>query len=197
MTSLYKPRKDTLAFFNGFTQFGQVLDVEEIQTSRLDDLDAVPQLDFIKMDTQGAELEILRHAQARTADCLGMQLEVSFIGLYEDQPSFGEIDTFMRDTGYVPHCFLDVKRWSIAPTIFDNNFRVPGNQLMEADVVYIKDPVRLDRISDVQLKKFAVLAHCAFNSLDLCVHLLIEMEARGLIKKNAHQTYAMTAHTFT
>jgi hypothetical protein len=46
----------------------------------------------------------------------------------------------MRSKGFVPHCFVDIKRWSIAPTIRDNNFRVPFNQLLEADVVYIKDP---------------------------------------------------------
>ena len=83
-----------------------------------------------------------------------MQLEVSYFPLYEDQPSFGEVDVYMRTIGFMPHCFSDVKRWSISPTIFNNNFRVPGNQLLESDIVYVKNPLKLAELSDIQLQNY-------------------------------------------
>ena len=55
----------------------------------------------------------------------------------------------MREEGYAPHCFLDIKKWSIAPPIRDNNFRIPFNQLLESDVLYIKTPLELGLGIDV------------------------------------------------
>ena len=59
----------------------------------------------------------------------------------KNQPAIGEIDTFMRKIGFVPHGFTELKRWSIAPTVCDNNFRKPFNQLLEADMLYIETPL--------------------------------------------------------
>ena len=88
----------------------------------------------------------------------------------------------MRSKGFVTHCFVDIKRWSIAPTIRDNNFRVPFNQLLEADVVYIKDPLNLSQWSDEQLRKLALMAHECFASPDLTIHLLLELERRAMMQ---------------
>jgi hypothetical protein len=70
-----------------------------------------------------------------------------------------------------------------------NNFRVPGNQLLEGDMVYVKDPLRLSELSVAQLKKLAALAHYCFRSYDLCVFVLMELERRSSIPASAHQRY--------
>lgn len=194
MTSLFKPRQQALNFFNGFDRFGSVLQTMPVQTVTMDSIQRLPKIDFLKMDIQGAELEAMQHGTEKLTDCLAVQLEVSFIGLYEKQPSFGQIDTWMRSQGYHPHCFLEVKRWSITPTIFSNNFRVPGNQLLEADIVYIKDPLNLQVLSDLQLKKLMAIVHCAFRSIDLCVHLMLELQSRGALAKDTHLSYLAWAN---
>jgi FkbM family methyltransferase len=171
MTSLFRPDPAALAFFNGFEDFGRIEAIERVRTRRLDDVEGLPLLDFVKMDIQGAELTVLKNGTHKLRNCLAIQLEVSYICLYEGQPSFGEVDVWMRSQGYVPHCFLDVKRWSIAPTVFEGNFRIPGNQLLESDIVYVKNPLRLDKLHDNQLAKFATLAHYVLGSTDLCVAL--------------------------
>lgn len=189
MTSLLKPRLAALKFFNGFENFGAVEKTESVQTVTMDSLIHLPPIDFLKMDIQGAELTALRHGTDKLKDCLAIQLEVSYVCLYENQPSFGEVDVWMRSQGYVPHCFLEVKRWAIAPTVFHNNFRVPGNQLLESDIVYIKDPLRLQCLSDEALKKLIAIAHCSFKSVDLCVHLIMELQSRGSAVPDAHLDY--------
>ena len=197
MSSLFKPKQKALDFFNGFSNFGTVEAIEEIQTTRLDDVENLDFIDFVKMDVQGAELEILKNGDKILANCLAMQLEVSYFALYENQPSFGDIDVYMRKIGYVPHQFLDIKKWSIAPTIFNNNFRVPGNQLLESDIIYIKDPLCISELSDIQLQKFVILAHYAFKSTDYCVYLLIEMERRKLILDKSHRLYLGNLSSFS
>ena len=115
MTSLFKPKKDALNFFNGFSKFGEVQSIEKIKTKRLDDVPKLRDFDFLKMDVQGAELCILKNGENRLKNCLGFQLEVSYFSLYENQPTFGDVDVYMRSIGFVPHRFLDVKRWSNCP----------------------------------------------------------------------------------
>ena len=99
MTSLLKPSSPGLAFFNGFTAFGEIHGSERVATTRLDAVEHLPNLDYLKMDIQGAELQVLQHGVERLRDCCMIQLEVSFVPLYENQPSFGEVDVWMRDQG--------------------------------------------------------------------------------------------------
>jgi hypothetical protein len=160
-----------------------------VQTRRLDDVAAVPNLDLVKMDIQGAELTVLKNGVDKVANCLAVQLEVSWIALYEDQPTFGEVDTWMREQGFAPHALPDVKRWAIAPTVFDGNIRVCGNQLLEADVVYVCDPMRLNLLTEAMPKKLAVIAHYCFHSFDLCVLVLLELARRRALPANAAEQY--------
>ena len=189
MTSLLKPRDEALKFFNGFEQFGAVNSTESVDTKRLDDLDSVPNIDMLKMDIQGAELTVLKNGVKKLSNCVAVQLEVPYVCLYHDQPTFGEIDVWMRDHGYVPHCFVDVKRWSIAPTVRNNDFRSPFNQLLESDIVYIKDPLTSKNWEAEELKKLAVISHYCFQSVDLCVYLIIELANRGALHSDAPDEY--------
>jgi FkbM family methyltransferase len=189
MTSLLAPDPKVLAFFNGFEGFGTILGTETVQTKRLDEIAGLPAIDFIKLDIQGSELSVLQNGARMLRDVLALQLEVSFIALYQNQPSFGEVDIWMRAQGFLPHCFIDVKKWSIAPTKRDGNPRRPFNQLMEADIVYIRDPFRLAELSDDQLRKQALIAHYCFASYDLCVHVMLELIRRGALAADTPQKY--------
>lgn len=189
MTSLFRPDKSALEFFNGFVNFGEIHAVEKVATTRLDDVAGLPLVDFVKLDVQGAELTILRNGTEKLKDCLAMQLEVSYMCLYEDQPSFGEVDVWMRSQGFTPHMFAEIKRWSIAPTVFGGNFRVPGNQLLESDVIYVRNPLKLAELSNLQLAKFAALAHFCFKSVDLCAHILLELVRRGELDSTVTEQY--------
>lgn len=189
MTSLLRPDRKALRFFNGFENFGQIEREVPVQTTRLDDVAEIGMVDFLKMDIQGSELEVLKYGKEKLSRAVFIQLEVSFIALYENQPTLGDIDVWMRAQGFVPHCFLDVKRWSIAPTVREGDFRMPFNQLLEADLVYMKDPLRPNRLDREQLQKMALIAHHCLGSVDLCVHALMELGNRGAVPKDTFQRY--------
>ena len=58
--------------------------------------------DFIKIDTQGSELSVLHGAvESLNKLVFGVELEVEFTQLYEDQPLFSDIDQFLRDQGFI------------------------------------------------------------------------------------------------
>lgn len=196
MTSLFEPDPTALNFFTNFQNIGEVQRVETVQTSRLDDIEGLPNIDFVKMDIQGAELTVMQNGLSRLADCVAVQLEVSFIALYKNQPTFAEVDLWMRSQGFQPHTFINVKRWVIAPTIFNKSVKTPGNQLLEADIVYVRDPMRLDTLSDTQLIKMAMISHYSLRSLDLCIHLLRALSERGLAPDAMEELYRQNLGNF-
>jgi FkbM family methyltransferase len=189
MTSLLKPDPDAFAFFNLFSEWGKVERTIPLKTQRLDDVTDLPAIDFLKMDIQGSELMALRGGREKLAQCVAVQVEVSFVPLYKDQPTYGEIDLELRAQGFMPHCFAELKQWSIAPTIRQGNPRLPFHQLLEADIVYVRNMVKASTLSSDQLRKLAAVAHLCYNSPDLTARCIIELEARREMPRGAVAEY--------
>jgi FkbM family methyltransferase len=184
MTSLLTLDPNQLRLFAPFPEWGSVLEELEVQTHRLDDLD-VDDFDLVKLDVQGAELMVLQNGRQRLRDAVAVHTEVSFVPLYVGQPTFGEVDLELRTQGFVPHSMHDVKRWAIAPTIFGDNIYNPGNQLLEADIVYIRDIAHPERMTSDQLSHLAMIAFHIYGSVDLAVFCLIELRQRGRVPEDA------------
>jgi FkbM family methyltransferase len=104
-TSLYPPNKRILDRFPNPGRF-DTISVEEVDASRVSTLDAVLaeapfNVDFLKLDTQGSELAILRGGRRALAEMIvGVRAEVSFLPVYEGQPLFAEVDGFLRQHGF-------------------------------------------------------------------------------------------------
>ena len=77
------------------------------------------------------------------------------------------------------------KRWAIAPTVFDGNFYTPGNQLLEADMVYVRDLAHPERMTSEQLAHLAMIAFHIYGSVDLAVFCIIELQQRGRAAEDA------------
>lgn len=105
--------------------------------------------DFIKLNVQGAELEVLRGAKDTIEHCLGLQAEVSFAPIYRNAPVFWDIDAHLDGLGFT---FFDMRkpttngRAASRSTVFSGSrvglFRWPSRQLTEAHVLYLRDPFR-------------------------------------------------------
>ena len=191
MTSLFKPDARVLAQFEGFADWGQVVGEERIATRRLDDIAEIEALDFLKIDVQGAELAVFRGGRERLSRAVAVQAEVSFIALYEGQPTFGEIDVELRQMGFVPHVFAAVKKWAIAPVSMPTNPNSSTlSQLLEADVVYVRDFTRDDAMDADQLKHLALIAFHCYRSLDLAANCMRRLATLGAVPADALARYA-------
>ena len=85
-----------------------MVNTETVQTKRLDDVEEYPPIDFMKIDVQGGELDILRHGVNTLGNVTVVQLEVEFVPVYKDQPLFGDLQVFLRDQGFQLHKFIDI-----------------------------------------------------------------------------------------
>ena len=109
--------------------------------------------------------------------------------LYENQPSIGQIDTELRSQGFIPHALVELKRWVISPLLVDNNPRQPLNQLLEADLVYVRDFRSPESLTEEQLKHLALIAHYCYRSPDLALFCLLALERRGTLASGVQDLY--------
>lgn len=194
MTSLLEPDPATLELFEVLKPYGEVLRQVEIDTKRLDDIAEIGALDFLKIDIQGGELAVFQHGREKLANAVAIQVEVSFVTLYKDQPGMGEIDVELRAQGFIPHCFAAVKHWPIAPCVVNGEPRRALNQLLEADLVYVKDFSKPDGFGDEQLKHLALIAHHCYRSFDLSLRCILLLERRGSLPPDSQAVYLRSFH---
>jgi hypothetical protein len=186
MTSLLEPDPAALDVFEYLKPAAQVIERVLVQARRLDDIAEIQHLDFLKLDVQGAELAVFRGGKAKLAETVAIQTEVSFMTLYKDQPTLGDIDSELRSQGFLPHCFAAIKLWPIAPCV---DPRQPLNQLLEADMVYVRDFTQADSMSDEQLKHLALIAHYCYRSFDLALRCAMLLEQRQAVQAGTQQRY--------
>jgi FkbM family methyltransferase len=100
LSSLLKPNREALP-----SDTADVARERIIDTISLDDLydqqALTPRPDFVKLDTQGSELEILHSSQTHILPhLLGVETEAEFVEQYIDQPRFSEVELFLREQGF-------------------------------------------------------------------------------------------------
>ncbi|WP_136064813.1 FkbM family methyltransferase [Modicisalibacter radicis] len=174
MTSTLKPNDNVLNHFQGYPIWGKVKAIEEIATVRLDDIEAIEKIDWLKIDIQGGELNVFKNAEEKLKDTLIIQTEVNFISLYENQPLFAEIDQWMRRHGFMLHTLLEQRKRLYAPMKINNGIHQGINQLTTADAVYIKDINSIEKLPLSSRKKLAIILSKAYGSHDLAYRLMFK-----------------------
>lgn len=103
-SSIYLPN---FPLWNRFPNTHELEVIKSIQVN-CDTLDNVlasnniHDIDFLKIDTQGSELQILEGARdALKSSIFGVDVEVEFSPIYKDQPLFPDVDNYLRDLGFV------------------------------------------------------------------------------------------------
>jgi len=174
-SSLYAPNTELLKHFTALAGMLTVEHVSSVETHRLDDVVGAKEIDFLKIDVPGGEMDVLKGAVRVLPTALAVELEVEFLPMYQGAPLFGEVDAHMRAAGFQLHTFLDVYRPAYKPLADAPTGR---SQTMWADAVYVPDVRGLAKYSRERLLKLAAIAHELYGSIDLCAHILGEMHAR-------------------
>jgi FkbM family methyltransferase len=102
---------------------------ESVQVRRLDDV-APELLDeqttaFLKIDTQGFEQKVLRGGEATLERCAGLQLELSFVPLYEGGLLADEVISYAYAKGF--------RIVAVEPGFAD-----PRGELLQADAIFFR-----------------------------------------------------------
>lgn len=175
-SSLLEPNVDVRKLFTDMDT--HITEVTTVDTKRLDDL-GIDKVDLLKIDTQGAELMILQNGRKLVSSSTLLDIEVSFIPMYINQPLFAEIDLEVRGQGFMFHRFEGLFSRQFSPCIFNNDPFHEGSQHLYAYSAYfVRNLLQLDNIPDDKLINMAFLAAEAWDAKDLVVHLLHVLQTR-------------------
>jgi len=182
--SLFEPNTPLLDKFQLLAELTMPVGEHAVATRRLDDIAEIQDVDFLKIDVQGAELGIFQNAH-RALDCAVLiQTEVSFLEYYVGQPMFADIDTFLRGHGFQFHDFTEMGSRSFKPLTNPLN-KSPHpmtrsyRQRIWSDAYYVKDWLHFERLTPAKLKAYAVLMHDVVGSYDLAHLVLCELDKRA------------------
>jgi len=190
LTSLFELDVASLEIFPQYLRGGELRGQEQIQTRRLDDIEEIGRMDFLKIDIQGGELSVFRNGRRTLANAVAIQTEVSFVPLYKEQPCIGDIDLELRSQGFIPHCLATpAKTAPIAPVKFGDSQWTGLNQLLEADLVYVRDFRKPHDLSSDMLKHLALIATCCYRSIDLTRRCLKVLADRGDVDRDAGERF--------
>ena len=125
---------DVIAPFPAAQSF-RVRKIVAVTVITLDDVCARESLqpDVLKLDVQGAELDILRGAPVTLAHVLAVECEVEFRPIYVGQPLFADVDTFMRGQGFE---LLGLRRDYWRRQV---NRHAAGGTLVHGDALYVHE----------------------------------------------------------
>jgi FkbM family methyltransferase len=101
-SSLFAPAADAIARFPELATNSEV-DTMPVSLQRLDDwaqTAGVEHIDVMKLDVQGAELAVLRGAERLLDGVRLIEIEVTFNAIYDGQPLFPEVDSYLRGRGF-------------------------------------------------------------------------------------------------
>jgi FkbM family methyltransferase len=94
----------------------------------------IPRVDFLKLDTQGTELDILKGAVQTLDGVFALDVEVEFQPLYRGQPLFGSVDEFLRGRGF--ECFdLSPRYWKRSA---GRHYGAHKGQIIFAEALYLR-----------------------------------------------------------
>ncbi len=82
---------------------------------------------FLKSDTQGYDLEVLRGARASLGRIVGLQIESSLCPIYEGQPDWRAVTDFLAPHGFTVHF--------VVPGYFSKRY----GRMMELDLIFFRD----------------------------------------------------------
>lgn len=175
LISLYDNNTDFLQSNRYFTEESEYEEERETVARTIDSMFADTDIHFLKIDTEGAELDVLKGAESKLGTTvLGVRAEVNFEEIYKGIPLFGEIHTFMQKNDFV---LLNLDYDGRGHHM--SSFTMPSRYgyLIDSEAVWIKKVNKVlsqegDRLShDVVIMSMFLLHN---NATDIAIDLLLQ-----------------------
>ena len=166
-SSTYAPEPRYKALFEGpIFAIERQVDLQAITLKAHYDQGSHPTPDFLKLDTQGSELGILRGADTLLQSVAMVEIEAEFVQMYQGQPRFDQVCTYMLEQGFE---LLYLNR------LFGQKeqvYRGPSRgQLIYGDFLFGRKEDCLQNFTPERIGKYALLL-INYGHMDLAFDLL-------------------------
>lgn len=184
-SSHYQPNHNFVDNFPKRDRFDLIKKIE-METDTIDNLvDA--KIDFIKIDAQGGELEILKGANKTLDHVMGLELEVGLHAIYLNQPMFNNVVNVMDEKDFVFIDFISLRRWE------RSNLYSSMGQLVFGDAIFLRSPEWIiQNYGDNGQKLLRYIAICSlYNRFDIINCILQNMSPRFKDAKLLHAIFVL------
>lgn len=189
LTSVFKPDLAAVTYL-GKPNWADVEGQLKLKTVALDNMDGMPNFDLMKIDIQGGELAVFQGAERLMQSCMAVIVEQRFFPIYQGEPMIGGLDVELRRQGFFIHKILSTHSVFV-PNSRGKRLNRPQlrDQLVDGDIVYLRDMSRLADHPTDQIKHLCVLAAAVFGSHSLVLHLMDELIWRNAIPADLPDVY--------
>lgn len=137
--------------------------------------------EFIKLDTQGTEFEIMQGARRTLSErTVALVTEVAFVQTYEGQKLFSEIEIYLRELGFSFYGFASQHHRSCK--LLDKRKEAGRERLLFGDAVFFKDPLPIGlQVPELSPRAIHALFVCAIllGYPDFALELALKTWAKG------------------
>jgi len=178
-SSLYPPNESYMSRFAGYLDMIKLESIVEVDTTTLDSFcesEEIDEIDFIHLDVQGAELNVLEGASlVLKRSILAVITEVEFTPVYINQPLFGDVDFYLKKQEFT---LLDLvistgrgcRRSS--PLISKNR----AGSLIWADAFYFRDLIQKGANTQLNTPEKIMKLACIADIMDFTDYALELLE---------------------
>lgn len=185
-SSLFPSNLRLMTEFSGLAEMCTTQSVIEVATRKLDDVAEIDSCDFLKIDVQGGDFDVIAHGARILDSTLFVHIEAEFADIYAGQPLFSDIDALLRRHNFE---FIDFVKlgW--------NNYKafpLPflRSRLLWSDCIYMRNPERMVARDHRLLLRAAYIAHINYRKYDLAAHLICRYD--NLAGTSLHESYVTT-----
>lgn len=172
-SSFLYPNFKTLKDFQNYKRF-KIQKKINIKMRTLDSLN-LKKADFIKIDTQGYNLKVLKGSSKTLKKMIGIEVETEFVKIYKNQDLFEDTKKFLEKKNFIFINFLNLRRWS-------SNEKFVYGRTIFCNSLFLK------KLSNKELRNKEIVSKYIFicflyNNLDLAEKILKTSKLNLEIKK--------------
>tara|TARA_Y200000002_G_scaffold157323_1_gene130111 strand:+ start:1249 stop:2103 length:855 start_codon:yes stop_codon:yes gene_type:complete len=179
-SSILLPNKEYLEKYYNNKRF-EVVNKLRVKASTVDDeFKNKKKPDFIKVDTEGSELEVLKGSKNSLKNIIGLEVESTLLSFRINQPVFSQIQNFLLQHDFEFIDFITIVKWE---TNKQRSFGVPHI----VDCLFLKNPKKIlelynknSETKEIILKYLFIAA--VYNRADLIYFILKNLDI-NFIKK--------------
>jgi FkbM family methyltransferase len=171
-SSLYPPNHELISQFNNMEAsfLKETTTVDTISIDEFADGEEIQEVDFIKIDIQGAELDAFSGAKRSLAGTVAIVTEVEFVPQYKNQPLFRDVDAYLDENGFMFHKFFTLRGRALSPVTVRNDRNYPSWHFL-CDAMFVRRLADWESMDPARLLKLAILAY-VYESPDICFRCL-------------------------
>ena len=156
-SSFLTPNYDDLKKFTNSQRF-EIKKKLNINVKKLDSLQ-LAKADFIKIDTQGYNIEVLKGSKKILKKIIGVEIETEFFRIYKNQKLFEDTKKFLENKKFEFINFYNLRRWSVSKSY-------GYGKLIFCNSLFLKKLSKEDLKKKNVIIKYVIIC-ILYNNLDL------------------------------